>query len=268
MTAPLVSIVIPCFENALYLVESIESARSQTYKSIEVVLVDDGTETPEQRDLIDKAAHLVDRFIRLPKNRGLPGARNAGITSSKAEFILPLDSDDLIDPTYVEKAVKAFENAPSNLGIVYCKAKLFGTREGSWELPAFELDRFLFANCIFCTALFRKSLWEEAGGYDETMNSTSEDWELWVKFIERGYVPLRLDETLFFYRQHADTLTTRAAKVKKDGRKMIFDRHPQIYYESYLRNTAIAFDESYRNLSGRDAFNLILKKITKRIRGA
>ena len=85
--------------------------------------------------------------------------------------------------------------------MVYCKARFFGVNNCNWDLPVFDLDDFLFDNCIFCSALFRKSDFLKAGGYKPYMVYGLEDYELWISFIELGLKPYRIDKILFNYRK-------------------------------------------------------------------
>lgn len=128
---------------------------------------------------------------------------------------MPLDADDIIEPTYVEKAVKILDNNP-NIGIVYCKAKIFGNYDKYWNLKPFNKSDILYENCIFCSALFRKSDFIKIGGYNNNMKYGCEDYDLWLSFIEQGLEVFQINEILFSYRQYDETSrTTISLKNKK-----------------------------------------------------
>ena len=107
---PLISVVVPCYNQAQYLDECLQSVLNQTYQDWECIIVNDGS--PDNTEEIAKNWVEKDtRFIYLSKeNGGLSSARNAGIEIAKGEWILPLDADDKIGERYLELAEKEFEN--------------------------------------------------------------------------------------------------------------------------------------------------------------
>ncbi len=202
---PKVSVIIPCFNQGAYLDEAVDSVLAQTFEDLEIVVVDDGSTDPATVAKLAAYERPKTRVVHTP-NLGLPGARNLGIRESRGAYLLPLDADDRIAPTYVEQAAAVLDASPGT-GIVYCRAELFGDEEGPWALPPFRLPDGLVSPCIFASALFRRSDWEAAGGYCETMRSGLEDHDLWLSLLERGAAVHRLDETLFHYRRTAASMS-------------------------------------------------------------
>lgn len=197
-----VSVIIPCFNAGATLVEAVESALAQTHANLEVIVVDDGSTDAETRKILDHASWPRTRVIR-QENGGPAAARNAAIEVSSGEFILPLDADDTIEPSYVEKAVAAMLANP-NVGIVYCKARKFGAQTGPWHLPPYTLRELVIDNVIFVTSLFRRSDWQRVGGFNQSLRSGVEDYEFWVKIVGSGRDVVQLDDYLFNYRiQHS-----------------------------------------------------------------
>jgi glycosyltransferase involved in cell wall biosynthesis len=195
--SPVVSVVVPCYNAGRTLAETLESAMAQTFASIEVVVVDDGSTDPDTLRALGEVPPGV-RVVR-QENRGLPGARNAGIRESTGVFILPLDADDLIEPEYVEQAVAVLQAEPA-VGIVYCHADVFGEDAGAWDLPEYSLDRLLIENCIFSCAMFRRADWEAVGGYNEAMRTGREDHDFWLRLAGLGREVRRLPGRYFHYR--------------------------------------------------------------------
>ena len=232
-----VSIIIPCFNQGKYVQEAIESALKQTYKNIEIVCVNDGSndETSEiVRSLADKYKNII--FFDLKENKGVINARNLAIDASTGDYILPLDADDIIEPTYIEKAVEILNNN-SDVGIVYCKVRKFGTKNKIWKLPEFNLDNFLYENCIFNCALFRKEDFYKAGKYKENMINGCEDWDLWLSFVELELKPYKINEILFNYRQHKDS-RTKITSGDVDWKINFFENHKDLYLknEKFISN--------------------------------
>ncbi|MFT3961571.1 glycosyltransferase family 2 protein [Propionivibrio sp.] len=169
MSDPSVSIVIPCHNDGAYLREALSSAFMQTAHGVEVILSDDGSTDPNTVKLIEELStdpRLV--VIRAAQCRGPAAARNLAICRARGKYILPLDADDRIMPTYVEKAWKLLEDNP-HLQIVYCRVSWFGLARGEWKLPSFDAEKFVIENMIFATAMFRRSTWEAVNGYSNNM---------------------------------------------------------------------------------------------------
>ena len=199
-----VSIIIPCYNQAKYVEDAILSAIDQTYQNIEIICINDGStdETSEVvKKLVDKYKNIV--FFDEPENKGVVYARNFAIQACSGDYILPLDADDTIESTYVEKAVKILDEN-KNIGIVYCRAKIFGLEDKVWDLPNYSIENILYENSIFCTALFRKSDFVRAGGYKANMEQGLEDYDLWLSFIELGLDVYQIDEILFNYRKYSE----------------------------------------------------------------
>lgn len=193
-----VSIVIPCYNHGRYVDEAVASVLEQTYQDVEIIIVDDGSDDPETVDKLSTYSRPNTKVVRVT-NGGLARARNTGVKAASGTYILPLDADDRIGSTYVEKAV-AVLNARPDVSIVYCEAEFFGMKTGKWELPSYSLERILAGNVIFAAAFFRKSEWQAGGGYNPNMSKSFEDWDFWLSLIERGGKVYRIPETLFFYR--------------------------------------------------------------------
>ena len=199
MSKPIISIIIPCYNQSRYLDECLQSVLDQIWTDWECIVVNDGS--PDDAELIaQKWVSKDDRFKYVfQENRGVSAARNLGITIANGEFILPLDADDKIGNLYLSLAIKAF-NKNANLELVYCKAEKFGDEKGSWDLEPFTLYNLSVKNMIFCSAFYRKKDWERVGGYDVNMTQGLEDWEFWISILKNSGYVLCLDYIGFFYR--------------------------------------------------------------------
>lgn len=231
---PKVSVIIPCKNDGLFINETILSIREQTYKNIEIIIVDDGSDDPSTK-LALKSLETSCKIIYQPISRGPSAARNCGIRESVGTYILPLDSDDLIGPTYIEKAVNILNNNP-NVGIVYCEAEFFDKRSGKWALPEFSLKTMALDNCIFVSALFRKEDWLAVGGYDEHLIHGNEDYDFWLSILEKNRDVHRIDETLFFYRIKSHSRSSKFAgssiDVITDTYYRIYQNHPNFFHNN------------------------------------
>lgn len=227
-----VSIIIPCFNCEKFIAETLDSALAQTYNNIEIVIIDDCS-TDNSAEIIDSYVQKHDNiiFLKNEENKGVIFSRNRAIKTATGEYILPLDADDKIAPTYIEKASKILDEKPE-IGIVYCKANLFGAKNKKWNLPEYNEFKIKYENIIFVSSLFRKSDFEKVGGYKEYMKCGYEDWDLWLSFIERGIKPYQIPEVLFFYRKHKQPSRDAFCQQNKtEMLKQIFKNHFKLYFE-------------------------------------
>ena len=188
-----VSIIIPCYNQAKFLPEAIESALAQTYKDIEVIVVNDGS--PDNTSEVArryKGVKLVEQT-----NKGLSGARNAGIKKSSGGWIVTLDADDRLHPMFVQQTIGKND-------IVSTRLQTFGRENRTWKshLSTITHRDLLNKNHINCCSIFKKDVWTLAGGYDEKMRDGYEDWEFWIRAAAAGFNITSINETLFFYRKH------------------------------------------------------------------
>lgn len=234
MEIPLVSVVIPCYNHGQYVAEAVASVFNSSYRNIEIILVDDGSNDISTIQELDRLASQYTETIRLirQRNTGLPGARNRGIQSSTGEYILTLDADDLIHPSFIMKAVWHLNRKP-NVGFVYCDTLLFGEQNRKWETEEFDMTALLHHNYVPATAVFRKKMWGTVQGYDEEMILGYEDWEFWIRCGLAGWQGLRLSETLFYYRKHGHSMLAESNLKHLEIVRNIRNKHKQVYNMSW-----------------------------------
>lgn len=197
---PKVSVIVPCYNQAAYLDECLQSVLDQTYQDWECIIINDGsTDNTEE-----VAKHWEKKDARFKyifqENKGVSAARNNGIKNAKATYILPLDGDDVLHVTAIQKFLEAFTRN-DDIGVVYSKVKYFGERTDEMHLDVYNKKNILIGNSVICTALFLKEDYEQMGGYDENMVYGYEDWEFWIRFaymINKKF--FQFPEILFYYR--------------------------------------------------------------------
>jgi len=224
-----VSVIIPCYNNKATIIETLNSVFNQTYKNIEIILVDDGSTEDIENEV---ASHIVSNELLFfqQKNQGVSHARNFGASKSTGEYLIFLDADDIIDETYIEKCLKEFENN-SNVKIVYSQAKLFGREDKIWEIDNYKnFKSFLIGNCIFVSAMLRKRDFDKVGGFDCNLNFY-EDWDLWVSILKDGGEVAQIKEYLFYYRTH-ENLSSASDKALNLKKIHAFNRL-KIYFKHY-----------------------------------
>ena len=214
----MVSIVMPCYNQAAFMEQTIQSVQASSYTNIEIILMNDGSTDDTEKISKDLAKKYNNIFYHSQKNSGPSRARNHGIKIAKGKYILPLDSDDLISKDYVAEAVKAFEG-DEEVKVVYCEAEKFGEKTGKWNLKPFSPELLARDNMIFVSAFFKKEDWEKVGGFSEDMVWGREDWEFWIKMLEHGGRVVKLPITGFYYRIRPNS--RRKGMTKERKRKII-----------------------------------------------
>lgn len=202
MASDKVSIIIPSYNYAKYLPETLESCLAQTIPC-EIIVVDDGS-TDNTREVVKKYKKVKYFYKENTKKAAI--ARNYGVARSKGKYILPVDADDILDPRYVELALKAFREH-YDIDIVSCNTQCFeGTNVVLWSSPLDE--RITQTNTLLYCSMVTRKAWDAVGGMDEDIPYSGwEDWTLWIKLYKAGFKSYNLDRILFHYRVHYDSMT-------------------------------------------------------------
>lgn len=202
----LITVVIPNFNNAKYVSSAIESVLNQTYKNLEIIVIDDGS-SDDSIEVISKYAHSV-RII-CQKNHGVSGARNVGLSHARGSFICFLDSDDVWTENKVEKQVEVLSRNLNSC--VYCGIRIVDESgsELSKILPKYKGNlqkRYLWnpgrANVLLgcSSAILPTRVAREVGGFDINL-SMSADWDFFRKIADKIEIDF-VDSCLVEYRQH------------------------------------------------------------------
>lgn len=273
-----VSVIMPCYNDGAYIEDAVASVKAQTYPEIELIIIDDGSDEPRTRAILEKLESSGTTLLHTDRQRPA-GARNAGIAAAAGEYILPLDADDLIEPSYIEKAVRVLDEN-GDIGVVYCHADLFGEQSGPWKLPEYSLEEMLLDNVVFVTAMFRREDWRRVGGYRTTMEHGMEDYDFWLSILELDRQICQLPEVLFHYRIKPVSRTTKFQKdlaVVQQTYRTIYKQHPVLYekykdqYAMILRDNLI--EQLFLNSAYQKSLGMldrirnipVLKKIIKRV---
>lgn len=222
---PRVSILIPTYNRATYLPAAIQSALDQTYRDLDVIVVDDGS-TDTTTDVVRSISDTRLCYL-YQENRGVGAALNSAWRASSSEFVAMLGSDDVMLPHQIETLLP-FVEQNSALGLVYARAQAMDSRGndlpqilgGSLKFPDKPLASVLYANTI-CSiaALIRRRAIEESNGLNPTLTA-NEDWDLWIRLAEHWEIQY-VDEILARYRLHEQSLT---AKNSQQYEKIVASR--------------------------------------------
>lgn len=196
ITAPTISVILPCYNSHLHLQETLDSLRAQTYTDFEIVLVDDGSDDPDTITFLDTLPDDINMIRQF--NMGLPAARNTAFRHARGHYVLPLDCDDWLEPHYLQRAYDIIKQHPEHT-VVFSDLNVFGDVSGILH-KNYNFFEQLFLNQLPYCLLMPKSAWHALGGYDETMRQGYEDWEFNIRLGRHGYFGIRMNDPLFHYR--------------------------------------------------------------------
>jgi glycosyltransferase involved in cell wall biosynthesis len=197
----LVTVVVPCHKQPQYLAECLDSVRAQTYPHVEVIVAcgDDESFRVASRECVDSRNRSV--FTSLSGLvKGLADARNRAIALATGEYVVCLDADDTIEPTFIEKLLES--TTPGALSVATCNMQEFGDRSGVRFIGLGKLSDELEANYLLVCSLFSRKLWELVGGYENSLFGY-EDWNFWVQCTKHDFSYSKVEQPLFRYRVHA-----------------------------------------------------------------
>jgi glycosyltransferase involved in cell wall biosynthesis len=222
---PVVSVVIPAYNVAAYIPETLESVFAQTYPDYEVIVVNDGS--PDTAELEQALEPYNKRIVYLrQENRGAGAARNAGLRLARGEFVAFLDADDLWLPDYLKEQVAFIQSGDYDL--VYADALLFGPSPFAGRTfmqiapsdGAVTFQSLISGECNVITSgvVARRRPILEVGLFDEQLRN-SQDFELWVRLVRRGARVNYQRKVLLRYRYHEDSLSGDALnQIKRELR--------------------------------------------------
>lgn len=284
---PLVSIITPFYNACDFIMQTVKCVLNQTFPYFELIVVDDGSTDAKAPEILEKVEQMDPRIRVLhKKNGGLASARNYGVHNSKTDFILPLDADDLIEPTFLEYCWWMLQKNP-NAAWAYTGSLGFGSIEYLWE-HRFDPILLKRQNHLTATALIRKERILAVGGYEERRNY-NEDWLLWLKLVAAGGYPAQsTGEPLFWYRRsnsgelsrvmdkgnnekrNKELIAQAAARVENPKKPVIYPQSNtfnwakpklsqwELHVHSEKRKTNILFLFPHMVMGGADKFNLDL----------
>lgn len=258
---PLISVIIPCYNDGVYLPETIMHLKKQTLKDFEVIVVNDGSTDEYTLKILNELQN--ENITVLHKENGkMSSARNHGVKHANGKLIVSLDADDYFHPTFFKKAVKILdENA--EVAVVTSHVQLFGEITKVFKPRGGNEYNFLFSNQCPACVMVRKSCWDEIGGYDENMIHGFEDWEFYIRITQKGWKVHVIPEKLFFYRQtKKSTYKNYTVKHRPELINYIVEKHKDWYLQK-LKELIIDEAVLYRNT--RISFQLISEMINNRI---
>ena len=229
---PLISVIIPCYNQGIYIDDAVESVLKQSFQDFEIIIINDGSDDEITLNKLRNYSKPKTKIIHT-ENKGSSSARNIGFKESSGEFIQFLDADDIILPSKFDDQLSIFFSDPS-VGICYSDFNIFDTRKQLY-LKAYvnnilsknPLEDFLFRwerglGIPIHSALFKKSIWGADLPFSEELKA-EEDWFMWCNLALKNVGFRYIDKKLAIYRHHGSNKT-------KDIKQL----HHSFFLASYL----------------------------------
>lgn len=236
---PQVSVVIPTYNNAAYLPQTIASALAQEHASHEVVVVDDGS-TDETQDVLAPYRDRI-RVVR-QENAGVSAARNHGLRLARGEYIVFLDGDDLLLPGKLRTQVALLEER-ADVGYVHSgwhrideNGQHLGTVEPWHTAPELSLENWLIRKPVFMGAMLIRRDWIERGGGFDVSLPQGEDLKLFFQMVLLGCQGAWVRQPTVCYRQHGSSLTRNRLQMLRCSNRVVADFFAQPDLPPYARD--------------------------------
>ena len=261
---PLISVVIPCYNDGAYLPETISKLKEQSYSNFEIIVVNDGSTDQATLSVLNK---LTEKGITVlhKENGRMSSARNYGVKHAKGSIIAALDADDYFDPSFFKKAIKILEEK-EEVAVVTSHIQMFGDFKEFARPRGGNAFNFLFTNECPACAIVRKSCWDEVGGYDENMRLGYEDWEFYIRITKMGWLVDVIQEKLLYYRQTTkSTLKNDTTPRRQEIINYILDKHHDWYIENLkklISNKQVLYSDS--RIAYKTIFNLLMNRLKKK----
>ena len=215
---PKVSVIIPNHNYGQYVGQAIQSVLNQTYPVYEITVVDDGS-TDRSAQIIMDAGYPV-KLIKTPQH-GVACARNEGAKYSTGDYLIFLDADDELDPTFIEKTLKEMQG---DTQVVYTDIRFFGDANFDNAQPDYSDEEMKKWQVVPSScALIDRHIWELVGGFDNT--EWYEDWGFWLRISKNGFNFRHIKEPLFRYRKHGKSRIDELDERKAYGFKQLRERY-------------------------------------------
>ncbi|HTB71179.1 MAG TPA: glycosyltransferase family 2 protein [Solirubrobacteraceae bacterium] len=226
-----VTVIVTCFDYGAYLPESVESALAQEGGAPRVIVVDDGSTDARTLAALDRLPPQVT-LVR-QSNAGPAEARNAGLRRLQTPYALILDADDRLAADALRRLRAPLRSQPT-LGFSYGIMRFFGAWEGVVRLPPYDPYRLLYRHNIGLTALIRRGLLEDVGGFDPAL-AGYEDWEFWLHALACGWRGTRVEAVTLLHRRHGSSRNIGARADYRAIYRQLRRKHATLYRREQRR---------------------------------
>lgn len=227
--------VITSFNQGSMILEAVESLCAQTLLPQKIIIVDDGS-TDEcsirvLKDIEQKSDLPIPVMIHYQKNGGVSAARNAGIKKAQSSMVLVLDGDDKLEPEYIEEVSQLLRHNPSMVA-ASSWMHTFGALDSIVCPAGGNINSFLSRNCCPATHILRWDIFEQCGGYDESMRTGFEDWDFFLSMLEtspESWIGI-VDQPLIQYRTTPISSNIKSMNKRLELMRFIIEKHISSYH--------------------------------------
>jgi glycosyltransferase involved in cell wall biosynthesis len=216
---PLISVVIPCYNQGQFLGDAVDSVLGQTYSRVEAIVVDDGATDHTPQVAMSYGDRI--RYVR-KENAGLPAARNTGILEAEGEYVLFLDADDYLAPEMLERVMEAADRSPTGAvfhgGWKYVNiAGIVFHQNPPQPIDADPFHALLAGYCPPCHSLVvPRGALADVGLFDVGLRM-NEDWDMWLRLAAAGHPFVGVPDSISVYRRYAGSMSTNSERLCQSG---------------------------------------------------
>lgn len=228
--------VITSFNQGSMILEAVESICAQTLLPQKIIIVDDGSTDENSirilKNLEKKDDLPIPVMIHYQENRGVSSARNTGIKKAQAPMVLVLDGDDKLKTEYTEHVSQLLRN-DSSMVAASSWMQTFGVLNSIVCPAGGKINSFLSRNCCPATHILRRDIFEQCGGYDESMRSGFEDWDFFLSMLEtspKSWIGI-VDQPLIQYRTAPASSNIKSMDKRLELMRFIIEKHVSSYRE-------------------------------------
>lgn len=264
---PLVTVVIPCYNHAQYVQESIQSVIDQDYDNIELIIIDDGSKDNSVEKIQEMVSACEERFkrfeFRFRPNKGLCATLNEALDWSCGGYFSPIASDDIMLPHKISFLVDKIKqtNAPAVFGSV----RQIGSKQG--VIGVFVESRATFADVILrklilpaAGSLVSVEMVRKVGSYDEKIKL--EDWFMWLKLTEGGSSLVIYPEVVAKYRRH-ETNTVNDIRSMRNWRVQVLEKFKNnSFYDDAIVETALVYADALVDTNRAESLRVLISQKT------
>lgn len=224
-----ITVVIPCYNQDQFLEDCLTSIVNQTYTNWEAIVVDDASTEGNPELVVSKFRDSRIRVIRHQKNLGLGASRNTGFRNAVNEYVVCVDFDDMLTPSFLKQVGMAISQR--NVDCVFTDFQLFGSSTDVWDNSIYDEETMTRRQCIPGPGtLMKKSLWEEIGGFcEKRIMIYNDDWDFWLGAVEIGIKVFHIPEPLYLYRRRRDSLSVKGKSYDYLTREIMYRKHKALF---------------------------------------
>lgn len=261
----LVSVIIPTFNYGCFITDALRSVFAQTYKQVEIIVVDDGSQD-NTREIVSGIINGVRYYYQ--DNQGVYSAINLGLKEIRGTFFICMGADDILDRTYIEKCVDYYDKYyTERLAFVYTQHETFGLRRELSQYPEYNLDLLKQKNYIMGTSLINTAIARKYY-FDLSFNQGCGDYDFYLTLAEHGYHGVLLNAPLLKYRIHENSITSSACNqsLQKKIMKKLIKKHRRLYDRNDIKRAMQTASDKIiksviQNRSKHLKFNLRFKEL-------